>query len=612
MGVSPMKSVWRGQATSARPGPAGIDDEFVAAQLSWTRIIAFRQRDRLAIIPMSVLAAIGAWTWLGPAFALAWFAANMLMIASSRALCGLASRQSAPDWRWEGLVALGTAVQTGVYCTLPFALIASGSHTALAGGLAMMGAISLSAADEFVISLRIGAASLAVSFITSISSLPWLGGVSVWIEILLVLLAVCGFFAYVLQAAFKRRAMERQMAMALQSAVKNETAAAVANAAKSTFLATISHEIRTPLNGVLGMAQAMSADHLSDAQRGRLAVIRRSGEALTEILNDVLDLSKIEAGQLEIQNVEFELRDVLQSGVAAFAPAAAEKRIELRLVMGEGASGVYRGDPLRLRQVVYNLISNAVKFTARGEVRVVVTLAGNLVQVAVSDTGPGIPETQQARLFGKFEQLDATTTRRHGGTGLGLAICRELCGLMGGTIELDSAPGQGSTFTVSLPLERLGDRLEPAGSDHGPPVHAPLNALRILAAEDNEVNRTVLTALLAQIGVAPTIVEDGAQAVAAWEAGDWDIVLMDVQMPVMDGVAAVQAIRARERATGRRRTPVIALTANALVHQVAELKAAGMDDHVSKPIKVASLFEAIAMAVQESDQASLDEARETG
>jgi len=356
----------------------------------------------------------------------------------------------------------------------------------------------------------------------------------------------------------------------------------------------------------------MSADHLSDAQRGRLAVIRRSGEALTEILNDVLDLSKIEAGQLEIQNVEFELRDVLQSGVAAFAPAAAEKRIELRLVMGEGASGVYRGDPLRLRQVVYNLISNAVKFTARGEVRVVVTLAGNLVQVAVSDTGPGIPETQQARLFGKFEQLDATTTRRHGGTGLGLAICRELCGLMGGTIELDSAPGQGSTFTVSLPLERLGDRLEPAGSDHGPPVHAPLNALRILAAEDNEVNRTVLTALLAQIGVAPTIVEDGAQAVAAWEAGDWDIVLMDVQMPVMDGVAAVQAIRARERATGRRRTPVIALTANALVHQVAELKAAGMDDHVSKPIKVASLFEAIAMAVQESDQASLDEARETG
>ena len=605
-----MKSVWRGQAASAPPGPVAADGDFVAAQLSWTRIIAFRQRDRLTIIPMSILAAFGAWVWLGPIFAGVWLVGNILMIAGSRVLCQLAGRQPVPDRRCEMIVAVVTAVQTGAYCTLPFALIVSGSHTALAGGLAMMGAIALSAADEFVISRRIGAASLAVSFVTVMASLAWLGAVVEWVEILLVLLSIWGFYAYVLQAAFKRRNVERQMARALQAAIEKETEAAVANAAKSTFLATISHEIRTPLNGVLGMAQAMSADHLSEAQRGRLGVIQRSGEALTEILNDVLDLSKIEAGQLEIQSVEFELKDVLQAAIAAFAPVAASKGIDLRLKMGDGAPGAYRGDPLRLRQVLYNLISNAVKFTARGEIRISVTWTGGVIQVAVSDTGPGIPEPQQARLFRKFEQLDASTTRRHGGTGLGLAICRELCELMGGTIALESVPGQGSTFIVSLPLERLGDRLE-AVEPSEPALGAPMT-LRVLAAEDNEVNRTVLIALLAQIGVAPTIVEDGAQAVEAWESAPWDLILMDVQMPVMDGVSAVQEIRARERASGRRRTPVIALTANAMVHQVAELKAAGMDDHVSKPIKVARLFEAIAMAANGIDHTDEENARSVG
>ena len=602
-----MKSVWRSRAARVPTTPVATDGDFVASQLSWMRIIAFRRRDRLAIIPMSVLAAVGAWVWLGPSFAAAWLAANILMIGSSWALCDLAGRQPAPARRWEVIVALATAAQTAAYCTLPFALIVGGSHTALAGGLVMMGAISLSAADEFVISRRIGAASLIVSFVTVMSSLTWLGGVAVWVEILLVLLAVCGFFTYVLQAAFKRRNIERRMALALQAAIEKETEAADANAAKSTFLATISHEIRTPLNGVLGMAQAMSADHLSDAQRGRLGVIQRSGEALTEILNDVLDLSKIEAGRLEIEAVEFELREVLHASIAAFAPAAAAKGLELHLEMGEGAPGVYRGDPLRLRQVLYNLISNAVKFTPRGEVRVAVARVGGVVQVAVSDTGPGIPETHRARLFRKFEQLDTTTTRRHGGTGLGLAICRELCELMGGTISVESTDADGSTFTVSLPLERVGDRLEASANDE--PAQPASMTLRVLAAEDNEVNRTVLTALLAQIGVTPTIVEDGAQAVAAWESAPWDMILMDVQMPVMDGVSAVREIRARERASGRPRTPVIALTANAMVHQVTDLKVAGMDDHVSKPIKVARLFEAIALAARGLDHGEDEDVR---
>jgi CheY-like chemotaxis protein len=225
-----------------------------------------------------------------------------------------------------------------------------------------------------------------------------------------------------------------------------------------------------------------------------------------------------------------------------------------------------------------------------------------VVAIAVTDTGPGVPHAEQARLFRKFEQLDTSTTRRHGGTGLGLAICRELCELMGGSIRLESGLGPGSTFLVTLPLERTGDRVARIASDEPAPDQGPSTGLRILAAEDNEVNRTVLKALLAQIGVEPAMVIDGAQAVAAWASSDWDLVLMDIQMPVMDGISAVREIRRLEQAEGRPRTPVIALTANAMTHQVAELRAAGMDGHVSKPINVARLFEAIAAATQPADE----------
>jgi CheY-like chemotaxis protein len=357
----------------------------------------------------------------------------------------------------------------------------------------------------------------------------------------------------------------------------------------------MSHEIRTPLNGVLGMAQAMQADALSEPQRQRLAVIRQAGHALTAVLNDVLDLSKIEAGQMQIEATPFDLGETLRMAVAAFGHLAEDKGLDLTLDIDESALGLYRGDPTRLRQVAHNLISNAVKFTASGAVDVTVWRTDEVVRIAVADTGPGIPDDQKGRLFGKFVQLDASTTRRHGGSGLGLAICREISALMGGRITVESVPGQGSTFTFALPLERIGAAPEPAGEAEG--ETAERGALRILAAEDNEVNRLVLKTLLAQGGADLTVVNDGAQALAAWAGGDWDLVLMDVQMPVMDGMTAVRAIRAREAAEGRRRTPVIALTANAMLHQVEELRAAGMDDHVGKPIDVARLFAAIDAAV---------------
>jgi CheY-like chemotaxis protein/two-component sensor histidine kinase len=380
--------------------------------------------------------------------------------------------------------------------------------------------------------------------------------------------------------------------------------AEAANRAKSTFLATMSHEIRTPLNGVLGMAQAMAVEALSDAQRGRLDVIRQSGETLLAILNDVLDLSKIEAGKLELEEGRFDISELVEGALAAFMAVAEHKGVDFDLRVEAKAAGIYRGDSTRVRQILYNLISNALKFTERGEVRVTVGHAEADLTLEVRDSGIGIAPDRIASLFQKFEQAEASTTRRFGGTGLGLAICRELAQLMGGDIEVASVVGEGATFTVRLPLPRMAE--EPAkplraAAVAGPRPDANASSLRVLAAEDNTVNQLVLKTLLQQAGLDLALVCDGAAAVAAWESDEWDLILMDVQMPEMDGPTATRTIRAREAETGRARTPIVALTANAMSHQVAEYLGAGMDGFVSKPIEVSRLFAAIEAALAPAD-----------
>jgi CheY-like chemotaxis protein/anti-sigma regulatory factor (Ser/Thr protein kinase) len=299
---------------------------------------------------------------------------------------------------------------------------------------------------------------------------------------------------------------------------------------------------------------------------------------------------------------------LVQGAHATFTTLATEKDVSFAVTVAPEARGVWAGDPTRVRQIVYNLVSNAVKFTDRGEVSVEVSVADPHLVFKVSDTGPGIAADRLGALFQKFVQADASTTRRFGGSGLGLAICRELATLMGGDIEAASVPGQGSVFTVRLPLTRIGDAHGQAVRDdsfEAPPLRDG-SALRILAAEDNPMNQLVLRTLLAQVGIEVTCVDNGELAVAAAASGDWDAILMDVQMPVMDGPTATRLIREWEQADNRRRTPIIALTANAMAHHAAEYVAAGMDVLVPKPLELERLLIAIQTVLDEADADQLD------
>ena len=371
--------------------------------------------------------------------------------------------------------------------------------------------------------------------------------------------------------------------------------------AKSAFLATMSHEIRTPLNGVLGMAQAMTRGELDTAQRGRLEVIRQSGESLLTLLNDLLDFSKIEAGKLTLEDGEFDIEELAKGACATFEAVADAKGLEFRLDVDKGARGRYRGDPVRVRQVLCNLVSNALKFTERGQVAIRVRRRGEILSIDVSDSGIGMSPEQSARLFRAFEQAEASTTRRFGGTGLGLAICRDLAELMNGRITVKTKLGEGSTFTLRVALPKIAARPESAPTDLDD-AQSATRPLRVLAAEDNSVNQLVLKTLLGQMGVDPELVFDGRAAVDAWAREPWDLILMDVQMPVLDGPAAVAEIRAREAAEGRPRTPIVALTANAMDHQVAQYLDAGMDGYVAKPIEASRLFAALEAALSGAPQ----------
>ncbi|MBW8814963.1 MAG: response regulator [Caulobacterales bacterium] len=376
-----------------------------------------------------------------------------------------------------------------------------------------------------------------------------------------------------------------------------------ADRAKSNFLATMSHEIRTPMNGVLGMAQLLKRDEADPVQAERLDVLIESGEYLLSILNDILDVSKIDAGKLEIALAPEPLRPFLQRLVSFWGARADERGVALSLRISEAVPDAAMVDALRLRQVMFNLLGNALKFTDAGSVELVADAAplndgAVQLRLAVRDTGPGIPEHNLPHLFDRFSQADESEVRRFGGTGLGLAIVKQLVELMGGQVWVESAVGLGSTFHVELPLQVVQGEVSPAAdlADEaaGP---AELQALRVLAVDDNAVNLLVLEQLLTSLGQSVAKASSGAEALAALAAETFDLVLMDIQMPEMSGIEALE--RLRREVGPNRNVAVVALTADVTSGGRQRYLDLGFDEHAAKPIQLQDLLQAIARATSD-------------
>ena len=390
--------------------------------------------------------------------------------------------------------------------------------------------------------------------------------------------------------------LKSQQAHLLDLSVK----ANAANAAKTNFLANMSHELRTPLNGVVGVASALANTPLDDRQKRMVELIRSSGKDLERQLSDILDLTKVEAGELQLEAVPIDVSLIIQEVVALMSGVCAQKKLELTFDNRLSAKQLYLGDPVRLRQVITNLVSNAAKFTSVGRVKVTASprsLGPGLV-IEVEDTGIGFDETHSQKLFERFSQADSSITRRFGGTGLGLAITKSLTELMGGTIQAQSTPNVGSVFTLDLPLPLdravvpLNVSEDPAEICRDIPKH-----LRVLLVEDQLLNQQVFGFMMEPFGAEFFTATNGAEGVEAFETATFDIIFMDMQMPVKDGLAATREMRALEAKAGAKPTPIIMLTANAGENHRREALAAGADLHVAKPVTQQAIGDAMRTAL---------------
>lgn len=422
------------------------------------------------------------------------------------------------------------------------------------------------------------------------------------LELALSTVALSAWFATAMVAERDRARQNMERAVSFAQAARRKAAE---NAqAKSDFLANMSHEIRTPLNGVIALAGVLARSSLTPRQAEIVDLIRGSGETLQSLIGDILDTAKIEAGKIELESRAIDLEAEVRAAALPLQARAEEKGLDFTIEVSDAAKGGYVTDAVRIRQIVANLASNAVKFTEKGGVRIVVDHRVdvsndevNETVLEVHDTGIGFDRATEQRLFQRFIQADSSVTRTHGGAGLGLGIVKSLTALLGGEVSVVSTPGVGSVFTVKLPLRRA------ESNGVGRPVSAPMEALadsrpmRILVAEDNPTNQRVASLILEPFGAELYFADNGMAAVELFTASSFDLVLMDMQMPQMDGLTATRRIRELEQAAGRPRTPIVMLSANAMEQHIRLAAAAGCDGHIAKPVTPTSLISGLNQAI---------------